>query len=399
MKKLAFILSLLCFSNLFAAATTDDRTQLPGIFQNSYVGVDLAYLDFAYSNADLNAGYSAGQIKNNLIGASVYAGHYFNPYLALQLSYMRPGPWVKFTNVTNNAGATPETATVWLNYLMLTLRPTLPINDRWSVYGEVGPAYVSRYGFTMSNGANIPSVGLIVPDTGVGASYRFSGQWHLEFSADSIWGNAANKQPATYYGEVGAYYLFNPEQAMETGSGSPYIFPLNTIEIGLYNRSVFNWDPTTFFTSVVPIFWNGEVLTQSGDYLMYERNVYHTQRWFSLDWGVDGARWESLYDHDVYYTASIFPEVRFWLLQQPKVALYFNYSAAGPTYLSRSTIDGQATGGHFTFQDFLGFGSYFGAERNFNINLKIIHYSSGNLMPNHNPGIKVPVMLGLGYAF
>jgi hypothetical protein len=78
--------------------------------------------------------------------------------------------------------------------------------------------------------------------------------------------------------------------------------------------------------------------------------------------------------------------------------LYFNYSAAGPTYLSALTIDDKKTGRHFTFQDFMGMGIFAGKNRNLNVEININHYSNGNIFPD-NPGVKIPLTFNLGYAF
>jgi len=40
-----------------------------------------------------------------------------------------------------------------------------------------------------------------------------------------------------------------------------------------------------------------------------------------------------------------------------EIAGYFNYSLAGPTFISKTTIDTNETGKQFTFQDFMGVGT------------------------------------------
>ena len=37
--------------------------------------------------------------------------------------------------------------------------------------------------------------------------------------------------------------------------------------------------------------------------------------------------------------------------------IYFNYSLAGPTFISKTTIDTNETGKQFTFRDFMGVGT------------------------------------------
>ncbi|HWJ25865.1 MAG TPA: acyloxyacyl hydrolase, partial [Flavisolibacter sp.] len=78
--------------------------------------------------------------------------------------------------------------------------------------------------------------------------------------------------------------------------------------------------------------------------------------------------------------------------------LYFNYSVAGPSYISKVVIDSSETGKHFTFQDFMGMGIFAGKNRHLNAEIKIQHYSNGNIFPR-NAGVKVPLTFNLGYAF
>ncbi len=67
------------------------------------------------------------------------------------------------------------------------------------------------------------------------------------------------------------------------------------------------------------------------------------------------------------------------------VDFYFNYSAAGPAYISKVVLDDKNTGKHFTFQDFMGIGIFAGKKRNINAEIKIQHYSNGNIF-TANPG-------------
>ena len=77
---------------------------------------------------------------------------------------------------------------------------------------------------------------------------------------------------------------------------------------------------------------------------------------------------------------------------------YLIASLAGPSYISRNVIDRRNTGGNFTFQDYLGVGAFLGNSKHFNVNLKLMHYSNGNLL-SHNPGLETPLILNIGYAW
>ena len=55
-------------------------------------------------------------------------------------------------------------------------------------------------------------------------------------------------------------------------------------------------------------------------------------------------------------------------------------------------------GANFTFMDNMGTGIFFGEKRNLNMELKIGHYSNGNVFTD-NEAVKIPLSLQLGYVF
>ena len=75
--------------------------------------------------------------------------------------------------------------------------------------------------------------------------------------------------------------------------------------------------------------------------------------------------------------------------------MYLNYSIIGPTYLTKKNIDNLPTGPKLTYQDFMGIGAFFGKHRKYNFELRIMHYSNGNISPQ-NDGVAIPVMLTFG---
>jgi hypothetical protein len=119
---------------------------------------------------------------------------------------------------------------------------------------------------------------------------------------------------------------------------------------------------------------------------------------FALDWGVSASSWLSDKSEQRFYTIAVFPVLRFNVLHTGPLDAYIAYSAAGPAYISRRVIDGIDTGEHFTFQDTVGSGAFLGERRNVNVEVRIGHYSNGNIFPE-NAGVKVPLSLNLGCAF
>ncbi len=54
-------------------------------------------------------------------------------------------------------------------------------------------------------------------------------------------------------------------------------------------------------------------------------------------------------------------------------------------------------GKHFTFQDFIGVGAFFGKARRMNAEFGVKHYSNGNIF-TPNPGIMIPLTLTVGLS-
>jgi Lipid A 3-O-deacylase (PagL) len=153
-----------------------------------------------------------------------------------------------------------------------------------------------------------------------------------------------------------------------------------------------------FSKGAVPVFWNADVQAARGVSLNYQRNTFHTRRVFSLDWGTGITLLKSRKNGESFLAASFYPLFRFTLLRTKLADLYINYSLAGPTFISRTTIDRNDTGRRFTFQDFMGGGLFVDRRRRMNVEVRIIHYSNGNLFPQ-NPGVTVPLGFNIGYAF
>jgi len=148
----------------------------------------------------------------------------------------------------------------------------------------------------------------------------------------------------------------------------------------------------------VPIFWGGNVETRRGFTLDYQRNVFHTKKLFAFDLGASASYWNSNGNREIFRTLSAYPLFRIFLARARPADVYFGYSLAGPTYVSRAVIDGRKTGERFTFQDFMGVGAFFGKTRRMNAEIGIKHYSNGNIF-TRNASIKIPLTLTLGLAF
>jgi hypothetical protein len=282
-----------------------------------------------------------------------------------------------------------------------TLKGQAPITSKFKLFAEAGLGVITRSGF--SNDANE----VVVKDVNYGTflfagglKYQHNAKWAFQFiSAYSPANQTANQPQTTFFG---GGFTFNmtplPQEKVEKKAQSDYLFPKHMVQVG-YSTNTFGYEVNSFVSGrKIPIFWGGVAQVKSGITLHYQRNVFHGRKVFMLDWGTSLSYWVSNIDEDKFFTLSAFPVFRFNLIRTKPLDFYLNYSLAGPTFISKLKIDEVETGPKFTFQDFMGAGFYFGKKREFNIEVRIAHYSNGNLFPK-NEGVMIPMTFNLGYTF
>lgn len=398
---LNFLLFVTSCPELFAQEVTD-RAQFPIFLANSYISINPGYIYYPFNETHLESGTTVGEIVIPHAAARVSLGHEFNPYLSAQLSVMRPVKWAAFKDLDGNGNGS---RTAWVNIWSVTLKPEYPINEKWSVNGEIGISNFSRRGFAYGGATFIKSTSYLKPIFGAGLQRVLNKNWDINLNVIYSPAKASVKQPYTIFIAPGIKYNLRPfsDDRVAQKIAAGYYFPKQLLQIGIANDFV-GYNPNNWFVWTatnkkgIPIFWKGEVLTSKGFTFNYQKNIFHSRKSFSFDWGTSFSYWKSQEEDTIIIALSVFPVLRFWLLRRQKLDVYFTYSPAGPTYLTPVIIDGHNTGNHFTFQDFLGFGSFFGKDKQLNVELKITHYSNGGIFSS-NPGVDVPVMLNLGYAF
>jgi hypothetical protein len=376
----------------------DTRTQFPAFLTNAFIGGQLAYLNYRFSERQLEPGFRSSYVAVPHLAIRVdLLGYRFSRFTSVQAVYMRPGAWVTYHNVNGDA----QLHHVWMNFGAITMQAKAPlIADRLSAYVEGGFGIASRRGFEDDHGTPVVRHAHYgSPVLGAGLLFHAGPSWDLTTGVTYVPSRAEDKQPASAFVSTGVRYNVtraDPEGSVEPIDGDRYIFPANVVQLELSNGH--GYGANKFFSSKVPIFWDGTVEIDRGLALHYERNVYHTRRFFALDFGTSVSFWRSRGLGDKFATLSVYPLLRFTLLRTRPADFFFMYSIAGPTYITKRFIDAVGTGGNFTFQDFLGAGVFVGKNRNVSLGLKITHYSNGNLFVD-NAALKVPVTLNLGYAF
>lgn len=355
----------------------------------------LGSIQYDFSQRQLQPGLRAEAVDVPHAAARIALfGHEFNRYLSAQLTYMRPVLYVSYRNIDGDQAR----HRVLVHFGGLTLKPQLPLGRRVSLYGEAGLGLTSRRATAVGAVLAIPAAHYASLLFGGGLEYHLDQRWDLAAGATYSPGNAGQRQPRTVL--VSGGFRFNlrplPAERVAANRDPDVVFPRSVVQLE-YTAGV-GYGVNDFVSKKVPIFWGGTVKVARGAAVHLQRNVFHTRRRFGLDLGGSASLWRSRGEREGFAALSVYPLFRLTAVRTRPADLYLFYSVAGPSYISRSVIDGHDTGGGFTFQDFMGVGAFVGRGRRVSAVLKINHYSNGNLL-TANAGVKVPLTLGLGVTF
>ncbi len=402
MKKICIVLFLLVSISLLGQQKTKSLSQLSPFLSKTYYNFNFGLLFYPYSDANLKPGFTSESISKNRFSGRILLGYKFREDFAIQYGVMRPASWLTYNNV-NNIGYSKS---VWFNLWSLSLKKSFQLNNKLSFYTELGIANVSRVGFEINNEVIYKDAHYGSLLAGFGFSYKVNKNWDALLNATYIPKSSEQNQPYVLQTSVGMLYNLRNKPKEVTDAYEKegrYFFPKRTIQIG-YGSSRFGFFANEFFAMAakigktenigVPVFWIGEVQAKNAFMISYSQTAFRTEKLFSLDWGISISGFQTL-DNTNVYTLSIFPMMKFYVWRKRTFDAYINYSIIGPTYLTKKNVDNYKTGPKITYQDFMGFGAYFGKNRDYNIELRIAHYSNGNFFPE-NDGIDIPLMFTIG---
>ncbi len=397
MKAKGLYLLILTFINCSSLMAQDERAQYPPVLKDSYFGVNIGYINYPFSSAQLKPGHTVSSVKVPHTAVRIILfGHQFNKNIAAQISYMRPVKWVEYHNINGNG----LTHTVWMNVAGLTLAGRFPLTKKLSLFTEAGLGLIMRKGFRVNNEYIVPNASYGTGLFGGSLQYSLSKKWDLQLS--TVWSpaNKSVQQPQTLFYSAGFNYYMRtlPKERVDKVKAAGYHFPKQILMAAFATNGLGYGVNKAVSQGPVPIFWGGEVKMKHGFSLSYQRNIFHSRKVFALDWGVSASFWKTRKDEANLFTLSAYPVFRFTAIRSKKTDMYLEYTVAGPTYISKVKVDGQDTGEKFTFYDMMGMGIFAGKNKNINASIRIAHYSNGNLFP-HNDGFMVPLTFGLGYAF
>ncbi|WGK64923.1 acyloxyacyl hydrolase [Croceiramulus getboli] len=364
-----------------------------------YLQASFGLVRYHFTNELLRGDVAAGSITNTTAFSGRFLlGYHLSPHWDIQFGVLRPAAWVSYEDF--NIPLIDRT--VWINVWSLSSKYNFKWSERISAFAEAGLSNVAREGFDFEGSSVAPDAQYLYPLFGAGVMYRLNDKFGLSLSTVYIPPNQKENQPTINQLTAGLMFSVGEisEAELEAKASSPYFFPRNTLQLG-YTTNSFGFDINRQFSgglpTSLPIFWLGDVRVAQGWMINYQRTLFRSRKHFSLSWGASVAQYKST-QGDAFYALSAFPVVRWWFWRPAFMDLYFNYSVIGPAFISQSRIDAIDTGTQATFQDFMGIGAWLGDQRQWNIDLRITHYSNGNLF-TENAGVAVPLMISLGRSF
>ena len=381
-------------------------TKLSPFLSKTYFSINLGGVFYPYSNANLANGYSSDKISKNPFSGRFLLGYKFTPNFSIQYGVLRPASWFEYDNV-NDIG---YKRSVWTNIWSLSLKKNFQLNKKLSAFAELGIANVARVGFLI-NDVNVYAdahYGSII--TGAGLQYEINDKWKLSLNQVYIPESKTHNQPSIAQTSIGFEYHLKqlPKDSITIFAKNEYFFPKNTIQLSYGNSGIgfganrfFSMELQTGNSSIgVPVFWVGDSKARHALSVTYQRTAFRSKKLFSLDWGVSITAFQTELRKENVFAFSIFPVLRFYVWRTKRFDMYTSYSVIGPTYLTKKDIDGVdlKIGPRITYQDAMGLGAFFGKNRKYNFELRIMHYSNGNIFTK-NGGIAIPLQFTLGKTF
>ena len=406
MKKVLFFFALLFSFNFFSQEEKKSKTQPSEFLSNFYYSINFGGIFYPFSNDNLIDGYSTETFSRNYFSGKIGFGYKIKENLALQFGVIRPAAWFKYNNI-NNIG---YERSVWINAWYLSLKKNINLDKKLSVFGEIGIANVTRVGFSIDDRIIYPDAHFGSVLYGFGLNYKLNERWRLSLNGTFIPKSKKDNQPSISQATFGFEYhiqKIDNTLALAYENDTRYFFPDNILQVS-YGNSEIGFGANKFFSMNIkvgdfesfgiPVFWLGEVRARHSFSITYQRLAFRTQKIFSLDWGISGTVFQTEAQKETVFAFSIFPTLRFYLLRKKGFDMYTNYSVIGPTFLTKSNIDALGTGPKTTFQDTMGLGVFFGKKRTYNFELRIIHYSNGNIF-TENSGVAIPIQFTFGKTF
>lgn len=406
MKKVLILLFLLFTSIANSQNKKIQKAKLTNFLSKSYFSFNLGGIFYPFSNSNLIDGYATETFTKNPFSGRLLLGYKIKDKFSLQFGTMRPASWFKYDNV-NNLGY--KNSSVWINIWSLSLKKDFNLTKKTFVYAEAGIANLTRVGFSIKDEVIYEDAHFGNLLYGFGLNHKLNEKWRLSANATFLPESSRFNQPSITQASLGFEYHLQQidSQNAKRNGNNEYFFPGNILQIS-YGIGDVGYGANRFFSMNsklgnyesfgIPVFWLGDVKAHRSFSLTYQRLIFRSKKIFSLDWGLSATYFQSEKGKSDVFAFSIFPVLRFYLMRKKKFDFYTNYSVIGPSYISKSVIDGFETGSNITYQDLMGVGVFFGENRDYNFEMRIMHYSNGNIF-TRNAGVAVPIQFTLGKTF
>tara|TARA_B110000240_G_scaffold75409_1_gene85871 strand:- start:5700 stop:6938 length:1239 start_codon:yes stop_codon:yes gene_type:complete len=405
MKKILFVCILLVTINGVSQEKENPKTKFTNFLSASYYSLNLGGIFYPFSNDNLIDGFKTESFSRNWFSGRLLLGHKLTGDLSVQFGTMRPASWFKYDNV-NDIG---YYRSVWINAWSLSLKKDFKLYKKTSFYAEAGIANLTRFGFSIQDQIIYEDAHYASLLYGFGVQHRISDTWRLSLSGTFLPKSTKHNQPSISQATLGFEYHLQQvdDQTAEKYGNNDYFFPKNIFQVS-YGTGAIGFGVNQFFgmslpigdfeSFGIPVFWVGAVKAQHAVSLTYQRLIYRSEKIFSVDWGASITYFQSQVGQSNVFAISIFPVLRFYLLRKKTFDFYTNYSIIGPAFISKSDIDGFESGPKITYHDTMGFGVFFGKQRKYNFELRIMHYSNGNIF-TRNAGVAIPLQFTFGKTF
>jgi len=163
----------LALAVMLRAPQTSSRPY-PAWLRNSYFSVNVGVLAQSFTARQLEPGFQAASVEAPRAAVRVVLfGHEFVPWLAADLTYMRPVRFVTYHDV-NGDGSGHH---VWTGFGGASLKARAPIAPRVSIYGETGLGIASRHGFGLGGTPAVADASHAAALVGAGVEYRVRPSW------------------------------------------------------------------------------------------------------------------------------------------------------------------------------------------------------------------------------
>ncbi len=266
---------------------TDTRTQYPLFLSNAYFTASVGSIRYPFSERQLEPGFHAQTIEIPHLAARVdLFGRRLVDHLSAEVTYIRPARFVAYDNVNGDHARSQVSAAIG----GILLVSDAPVTRRLSVYGEGGLGITSRSAVEIDGRTALRAAHYSAGLLGAGFIVHATANVDLVVGATYSPGRKSLSQPSTRLFTTGFRYRMRPLPASTVAENrrAGFAFPANVVRLG-YTSNLLGYGVNNVFTSDVPIFWGGHILTKRGLTLDYQHNVFHTKKRFAFDLGASAS--------------------------------------------------------------------------------------------------------------